>query len=199
MMGRVRRLAALALLVVLTGCALVAPPDQAVLPGGGRWRLPGPGALGEARQVLQRVDAEFGEHRTTLLFYLEVEPVHLALLATTPEGLELFALELRETKPRLSATRSPLTPRPLQPVQVLADLQLAYWPVAALQAALADTGVVLAERADGSGRVRELRRGSDILVTIHYDTGDPWRAGVRFEQHVWGYRYTVTTLEASQP
>lgn len=197
MMGRALRFIALALL--LAGCAALRAPDEVALPGGGTWRLLPPAALGQSLGALQRVDAAFGEHRATLLFYLEVEPLHLALLATTPEGLELFKLALGDTAPRLAVTRSPLAPKPLQPAQVLADLQLVYWPAQALRPALAGAGIELVERAEGAGRVRELRRGSDILVAIHYDAADPWRAGVRFEQQAWGYRYAVTTLELNRP
>lgn len=186
-------------LALLAGCALWRAPDEVALPGGGSWRLLGPGALGQSLSALQRVDAEFGEHQATLLFYLEAEPLNLALLATTPEGLELFKLELREGEPRLSATRSPLAPKPLQPAQVLADLQLVYWPATALRAELTLHGFTLVERGEGSGWVRELRRGDEVLVAIHYDAADPWSAGVRFEQRAWGYRYAVTTLELNRP
>jgi hypothetical protein len=116
--------------------------------------------------------------------------------------MEVFSLRLLSDaggEPRLAVKQSPLTPKRLRPAQVLADLQLVYWPAAALRAELECDGLELIERAQGDGRLRELRRDGETLVAIHYDAADPWRARVRFEQRAWGYRYTVTTLELHQP
>jgi len=175
----------------LCGCAL-RPADTTPLPGGGNWRALPPGLLGQSLSAVQRVTGQFGERRAVMVFYLEVEGDHLALVGTLPDGSELFSLEQNGAK--VAVNRSPLMPAQLRPLAVLADLQLIYWPERALRPALAASGLELADER-GDGGLREVRRGPQTLISIHYAARDPWRGAIDFEQRAWSYRYTVETLE----
>lgn len=186
----------IAILVMLAfglgGCAL-RPADAIPLPGGGYWRVLPPAQLGQSLSAVQRVTGQFGERRALLVFYLEIEGDHLALVGTLPDGSELFSLE--QDGAHVVVKTSPLMPPQLRPLAVLADLQLIYWPAEALRPALAANGLELLERDNGE---RELRRGGATLVSIRYAAHDPWRGVVDFEQRAWHYRYTVETLELEQ-
>lgn len=183
----------LALTLLLGGCALLRPDNATPLPGGGYWRPLAPDRLGQSLSAVQRVTGQFGEHRALLVFYLEVSGDHLALVGTTPDGTELFSLE--QNGAAMNVKASPLLPPQMRPQAVLADLQLAFWPAAAVSAGLAGSGLELVEQPLPEGGARRLfKRDGEIVVAIDYRAADPWRGAVEFEQRAWHYRYTVETL-----
>ncbi len=188
-----RLIATFICLFALGACALLQPAGTTPLPGGGYWRPLPPEQLGRSLYAVQRVRASFGGHAAVLLFYLEVRGPHLALVATTPDGSELFSLEQVGTQ--VTVTSSPLLPAQLQPKAVLADLQMAFWPAAAVRKGLAGTGLTLDESEHAPGSVREIIRAGTVSTHIDYANLDPWRGTVEFDQRVWHYRYSVETVQ----
>jgi len=195
-----RRLIALLGILLLSGCALFDAPRSTPLPGGAQWQLLSPDQLGRSISVTQRVTGNFNGQSVALLFYLEVTPDRLALVGTTPDGSELFSLE--KTASALNVHATPLLPKQLRPEMVLADLQMAFWPAAAIEKNLRDTDLQLREQNEAVGMRRTITQQStqqngEPVITIDYDSADRWRGSVRFEQHVWHYSYVVETLQSS--
>jgi hypothetical protein len=174
--------------LLLSGCAALRPEGQSPLPGGGWWKPLSPALLGRDFSALQRVDGEFGGHPALFLFYLEVEGERLSLVATTPDGTGLFGLV--QQGEAVTVEPSPLLPRQWRPAAVLMDLQLAYWPAAAVADNLAGTGLQLQQ----AGGERRLLQGGRPVISIHRGA-DPWREPLRLEHVDWHYRYRVTTLQ----
>jgi len=183
----------LLLTILISGCALLRPQGATPLPGGGAWKPLTPAQLGRSLSVTQRVTGEFGEHRAVLVFYLEVAGDHLALVGTTPDGTELFSLE--QNGETVAVTTSPLLPPQMRPQAVLADLQIAFWPAAAVAQGLSGSGLVLNETRTENGIERSLSRAGETVIAIRYRADDPWRGAVEFDQRAWHYRYTVETLQ----
>lgn len=185
---RIRHALLLVAVLLLAGCAALRPAGHAPLPGGGWWRPLSPALLGRDFSAVQRVDGEFGGHPALFLFYLEVEGARLSLVATTPDGTALFSLVQQGEEVQVES--SPLLPRQWRPASVLMDLQLAYWPAAAVADNLAGSGLQLEE---SGGERRLLRDGRP--VTVIRRGADPWRTPLRLEHTDWHYHYRVTTLQ----
>lgn len=190
-----RRLIALALMLLLEGCASWRAAGTP-LPGGGRWQPLAPALLGRDLSAVQKVQGHFGTQTAVLVFYLEVQGDRLALVGTLPDGTQLFSLE--QVGAEIHTTTSPLLPPRMQPTAVLADLQLVYWPLAAVRDNLAPAGLTVAE-SDADGRLqRTIAREGLPQVAIRCAAADCWRGAVQFEQHAWHYGYTVETVEYNE-
>jgi hypothetical protein len=140
----------------LLACA-AAPP--AVAPVGVSFRLP-PASLGRTLAWQQRLQVVTAQGPT---------PAPLdALLEADADGLRLALLGAGQTLARLhwdgrslQAEQSAGWPKAIPAERVLSDLQLALWPLAALQAALpADTSVF------DEGPLRVLRQRGEVVTTV---------------------------------
>ena len=98
------------------------------------------------------------------------------------------ALRLDWDGRELKQQRAPWLPAALDGERVLTDLQLVYWPLAAISAAL-PAGWTLAEE---SGR-RLLRKDDAVMATVEYL--QPLHA--RLRQHALGYTLDIESSEAA--
>jgi hypothetical protein len=151
---------------LLAGCApaLVAPPAVPEL----ELRL-APAALGRPLQLTQRVTGTWGRDRGSLevLFEVDAQAVHLAAVA-----LGRTALWLTWDGVTLQQEASSWLPPGVTAARILSDVQLAWWPVAAIREAL-PPGLSLQE---GPGGERRLLRDDRVLVTVAYEGTPPaWR------------------------
>lgn len=184
-------LLALLLAALLSGCQGLRPaaaPD---------WLAPLPAAsLGEALVAVQKLDFQRGDQRHIARIHLEVLPPVIALVAATAGGQPLFTL--RQDGAQRESERAGWLPDALQAEQVLRELQLVFWPLAPLQAALAE-GLRLQETGQGSERRRRLWQGDTLLLDIRYGADNPWAAPVQLHNHRWHYRYRIDTLQLERP
>lgn len=97
------------------------------------------------------------------------------------------ALRLDWDGRELKQQRAPWLPAALDGERVLTDLQLVYWPLAAISAAL-PPGWTL---ADTDGR-RMLRKDGALVATVEY----PQPARARLQQHALGYTLDIESSEA---
>ena len=71
----------------------------------------------------------------------------------------------------VSAQKSAFVPDDVDPERVLADMQLALWPLPAVQAGFrARQGSTVSEPFAG---VRRMRRGDALIAEVHYATARP--------------------------
>lgn len=158
------RLLALFGLLCLGACAST-PPAQPVASR----PLVAPATLGQERAVSQVVRAALGARELTFNCVVTVKSDAMSVIALNAVGLRLFSL--RYDGADVQAETSAGVPAGFEPAHLLADLQLVYWPLAALQPGLQQAGWQLSEPAPGT---RRLRRGDQLVAEVHYAAEDAW-------------------------
>lgn len=160
-----RSLAALVLAVALGGCASAppAPPVPAIPP------LLDGAALGGARASSQVVRSAFADRELTLLAAVQVDAGVVSVVGVDTLGRRVFAVSYDGQ--RVTAEADPMVPAGFSPEHLLADVELALWPLKALQAAYAGTEWSVAEPYAGT---RRLRRDGRLVAEVHYTGSDPW-------------------------
>lgn len=178
---------AVCLLVLLSGCQLLVKPqpDSSVKP---YLPLLSAASLGQSIAAVQRFRGTYNGQQHVMLFQVEVEPNRLAMVASTASGSTLFSFVDQQGKQ--SSTVSVLLPSQTNPRFVVADFQLAFWPLKTIEQALSASAYHIKPTDLG----RQLWRADELIATIRYSHLDPWQGQVSFEHHSNGYRYQVETL-----
>lgn len=160
---------ALAASLALAGCVLVRAqqaPQEDAAPGAlaapPAFPLLSPASFGGTARLEQVLHAAYGETEMSLVCHVSVDPAQLTVLGTTALGQRVFSLSYDGRT--LKSERSSFAPKELQPERIVADLQLAFWPAAALKAALAGSGWSLTEPRPG---LRRLARDGRIWSETH--------------------------------
>lgn len=130
----------------------LAPPDS-----------PGP------RNASQVIHAAYGPRTFTLGTAIQIDAAGLKVVGLTATGHRLFTVSWDGTA--VTAEKSSIFPDAMDPKRVLADVQLALWPLAAVQAAFHAGGLTVSEPFAG---VRRVQRGDTLVAEVHYATADPW-------------------------
>ncbi len=180
------------LCVLVTACTHAPPaaPVPAVAPTpqpDGVPALAPPMAAG-LRSASQVIHAAYGARAVTLRTAIEVNAAGLEVVGVTATGQRLFTARYDGTK--ITADKSPFVPASLDPARVLADMQLALWPLPAVQAAFRERGLAVSEPFAG---VRRLMRGGALLAEVHYAGADPWRGRLWFVNFEFDYSLTIDT------
>lgn len=144
-----------------------------------------PATLGSTRSVEQILHAAYGEREATLQCIVQIDGAHLRVVGVTALGQRVFTIEHDGTSIR--AERSPFAPEQLRPEAILADIQLAYWPLAVLQAAAPPGTRVVEPRA---GQRRLLRDGA-LIAEVHYADADPWNGRLWLVNAEHGYSLDI--------
>jgi hypothetical protein len=120
-----------------------------------------------------------------------------ALLEITPTQLQLvgFALNrrvltLRWDGSQLNIERSNKLPPSLDPAQILRDIQLVYWPIGTLQAALPKNWQI---RSDAALQ-RQLQQGKTVWLTISEQADAQGHSVVLLENRAEGYRLQIQSV-----
>jgi uncharacterized protein DUF3261 len=185
-----------ALALLASGCTHVPPatapaPEAAAAPRDGATAplapppLAPPGAVG-ARSAAQVIRAAYGARTVTLRTSIQVNDAGLEVVGVTATGQRLFTARYDGTK--ISADKSPFVPASLDPARVLADMQLALWPLPAVQAAFRERGFSVSEPFAG---VRRLMRDDRLLAEVHYAGADPWNGRLWFVSFEFDYSLTI--------
>lgn len=169
---------ALLLCVLVAACAT---PTALIRP------LP-PAALGRSVTVHQQITAHFHGHSRSLQVVLRVAPDNLTMIGLTAIGQRLFTLAWNGDRLSLSGKMENMQHVPAQ--RVLADLELAYWPLDALRSAL--TGPDM--RLEQLGSTRTLWQGNKLLWIAIRGSGKPWHRKITIYNARAGYRLDVQPL-----
>jgi hypothetical protein len=73
---------------------------------------------------------------------------------------------------------------------VLADVQLALWPLAPVREAFRAAGLEVSEPFAG---VRRVLRGGRLVAEVHYAGGDPWNGRLWLVNFEHDYSLTIDT------
>ena len=146
-----------------------------------------PDAVG-ARSAAQVIHAAYGARAFVLRTAIETGPGKLDLVGVTATGQRVFTAHYDGRA--IDAQKSPFVPDKLDPERVLADMQLALWPLPAVQAAFRERGLTVTEPFAG---LRRLTRGDALLAEVHYATGDPWSGRLWFVNFEFDYSLTIDT------
>lgn len=147
-------------------------------------RLP-PSALPQPLVLQQRLTFVHGDRRESVDAMVESDADGTRLVIHAQGQV---ALRLEWDGKELKQQRAPWLPAALDGERVLTDLQLVYWPLAAICAAL-PPGWTLAE-ADGR---RVLRKGDTTVATVEY----PQPLHARLEQRALGYTLDIESSEVA--
>ena len=124
---------------------------------------------------------------------LEIEPTELRLAAF---AMNQRVLLLRWDGHHLDVKRHPLLPAAVDAGRVLRDIQLVYWPLSAVQAALPPGWSV-----QDTGTERRLLHEGEIEVQISY-AGEPrWQGRAELDNRLERYRLAIDSsiLDSRQP
>jgi len=180
--------------IVLAGCQSaprVATPsprsEKSAPPDAAHPALAPPDAVG-TRNAAQVIHAAYGAKSIVLRTAIEVVPGRLDVVGVTATGQRVFSASYDGKT--LDAQKSPFVPGALDPERVLADMQLALWPLPAVQAAFRERGLTVTEPFAG---LRRLTRGDALLAEVHYAGGDPWTGRLWFVNFEFDYSLTIDT------
>jgi hypothetical protein len=177
---------------LLAGCQTAPPAARgAASPAPGadaaHLALAPPDAAG-TRSASQVIHAAYGARSIVLRTAIESAPGRLDVVGVTATGQRVFTAHYDGT--RIDAQRSPFVPDRLDPERVLADMQLALWPLSAVQAAFRERGLTVTEPFAG---VRRMSRGDTLLAEVHYASADPWAGRLWFVSFEFDYSLTIDT------
>lgn len=157
-------------LLVLAGC--VSTPRAHAPDGVIGWPLLSPASLMQSHQVSQVLRGDYADNSFSLRSVVTVDAQQLTVIGLSSMGLRAFTLKYDGHN--LSEQRAPQVPDSLQARQLLNDLQLAFWPLPALQQAWQAAGGEVTEPYPGT---RRLKRANTLLAEVHY-AADPWNGRV---------------------
>ena len=166
-----------------SGCVTHAPVAAKI-------SLAPPGAV-DPRSASQVIHAIYGARVVTLRTAIQIDAAGLKLVGVTATGQRLFTARWDGTS--ISAERGPFVPDSIDPQRVLADMQLALWPLPAVESAFRQTGLEVTEPFAG---VRRLRRGDVLIAEVHYASPDPWNGRLWFVNFQYDYSLTIDTSTA---
>jgi len=166
--------------LVLSGC-VSAPPQSARLD----FKL-APAALGATIAVQQHLKVERDGRIDELDAALEVDADHLELVGL---ALGQRVLTLNYDGKELTSWRHVMLPAQVRADDVLEDLQLALWPVAAIARALP-----AGWRIEDNGLHRTLWLGDTPVTVIDYSGMPRWSGTVTLENLRYHYRLTIQSV-----
>jgi hypothetical protein len=152
------------------------------------WPLLAPATLGETRTVNQILRVAHGEQETTLNCVVSVSAEQLSIVGVTALGLRAFTVKFDGES--ITAEALPGVPQSMSPERLLNDAQLAYWPLAELKKAMANSPWDISEPAPGT---RRLRHGGKLIAEVHYAqrADSPWHDRVWLVNLEFGYTLAI--------
>jgi len=144
-----------------------------------------PAALGETISVQQQLMVERAGSTNDLVAALEVDAQRVSLVGL---ALGLRVLSLEFDGQQLTEWRHPMLPAQVRAADVLEDLQLTLWPLAAIERAL-PPGWTIEDR----GLRRTLRREGEVVATIDYSSMPRWQGTAVLDNLRYKYRLTVVS------
>lgn len=147
-----------------------------------------PASLGATVQAQQVLHAAYGKDEHSLQCVVSDDTKTLSLICLTATGQRLFTLDYDGAN--LKAWRAPYAPDRIDPAHIIADLQLAFWPLAPLQAAWQPRGYEIVEPRPG---LRRMIRDGRIVTEVHSAQPGAWPARLWLVNLAYGYSLDIET------
>lgn len=160
----------------------------AALPGGSRYCLQATTDL-VPFDAQQKVDVVFDGRTETIIAQVEADALGMRFVGTTPFGQKLVQLNFDNEHVTLETTLM----KGLDPVLLLALVQIATWPAERVRAGLSDSALVL----DADGQRRLVKDGSE-LVLIKYTRGRPPLGDMSIQLPKAGVEFTIINLDVAE-
>lgn len=180
----IRQLSVFTLILWLTGCALlkvINGPEQSMI-------MPLAHPVGPSKRIVLQIAVNGLGQPNIMLCVLEMDAQHVAMAGLSNEGLSLFNLSYDGKTIQLD--KSPLMADSLAPEAIMADLQLIYWPIEALNKRLAPQW-----RLESDKNHRYLYYKDDRKVAVNYlSASSTWAEVVDLVNHQYDYNLHITTL-----
>jgi hypothetical protein len=175
-----RAIATVAILLLLGGCAARPAFDAP--------SLLSPATLGRSQILRQVLNVAFRDRQAVIQGVLVVDTAQIHFVALDATGQRLFGVRYDGVTSSVEPGRAAVEDLP--PERLLADVQLAYWPLPALQAA-AKEGWSYSEPAP---QTRRLLRGGRLVAEVHYacqGTAGEWPRQLWLSNYELGYSLTI--------
>lgn len=141
--------------------------------------------------VSQTLQAAFAAQTASLQCGMSASGNDWNAVCVTPFGLRVLSVGVNHGV--VTAEKGVGVPAQLRPEQVLADMQLVFWPQAALDTAFAGSAWQLSSPAP---RTRRLTEAGQLVAEVHYADSDPWNGQVWLSNLRYGYSLIITTAAA---
>jgi len=174
-----RTFLSIALACLIAGCATQAPQARLGL------KLP-PSALGATISLQQHLSVEREGRIDYLDAALEVDDRQLDMIGL---AMGQLVMSLHFDGITLTSWRHALLPPQVRGEDVLEDIQLTYWPIDAIRAALP-----AGWRIEDEGLRRTLWSGDTEVMTIDYGALPRWSGKVTLSNLRYGYRLTIQSV-----
>lgn len=138
----------------------------------------------------QVVRLAFGRHAVTLQCAALTAGASIRL--TCIDAVGQVALSVEDDHGRFAIGRGPGMPKTLDPHWLLADFQLAFWPLPMLQTAWRGTPWRIRQPATG---LRRLTHDGCLFAEVHYDGDDPWNGRLWLVNLAYGYTLMIDSSE----
>lgn len=146
-------------------------------------------------QISQTLSAVFGERELTLACGFSVTAIDWHTVCVNPLGLRVFTLGVAADG-SVTAERGAGVPEQLDAHRVLADIQLAYWPLSALQTAYSGSGWRVTEPAPDT---RRLWLDQRVVAEVHYAAASPWNGRLWLVNLRNGYALGIHSESVATP
>lgn len=189
-----RRLSLFALVIGLTACAATHPPvvrqsaTAELITTNPKPLFPIASPQGPARRIVQQLTAQWPGRVETMLCVLELDSRHIAMAGLTQEGLSLFNLSYDGKS--LQSDKNPMVPEMVAPEMIIADLQLVYWPLAAMQKKMPKQ-----LKLESGPNFRRLSEHGQVRAEVRYlSSEDDWPRTVELTNFQYHYRLSIHTV-----
>lgn len=170
---------------VVVGCATTPAPRTEAAPV---LLTLSPASLGRQLHLAQRISIFRGEGHWSLDAQLEAEPDEVRLAAF---AMGQTVARLVWNGVHLEETHSTRVPDVVTPARILSDVQLAWWPEAAVRAGLPPGYEVTT--SDG---VRHLTHQGAPFADVRYEGPGPIWSRIELVHVAYGYRLVIESTEA---
>ena len=173
---------------LLSACSLMPqklPPSEQMTPQ--ETPLLAASLLGETVQVTQKLLIRKGNDQHQMLAVLLVSDTALTLTGFNSLGQQLILIRYENNQ--LSVERSPWFPASIPARQILAQLQLAYWPLEHLQ-----TAYPAPWHVEATPKRRVFLQKQKPIMTINYSALNLWDSTITLKHNVLDYELRVETV-----
>lgn len=154
--------------------------------GAAAFPLLSPQSLGRSVERQQSLRLAIRDTNASFRCVVTVDAQEVVVIGLTALGARAFTLSYDGS--RIDSQTTIADERAPDPRQILTDLQLAYWPLAQLQAATAGTAWEVSEPQEGLRRVLHAGR---LHAEVHYQDAAPWNGRLWLVNFPLGYSLDI--------